>query len=209
MGYPSLFEDNLEKQVDNLLRDNVGDGKFFTRAELRECLRHLGITAIDLFRVDDQRLAQEFQDCVEESRKLREKIKYKNKEIISLQRKLDKDILYLEFKKLLSDNDQLREKIRKLNEEMCLLKRDLDHLRSEKSDLEDRYSELKNRYTAQQKILKDVQAENRSLKSKSIIDQKNLGDCQKSRDQLERELSRCRAALAEFHKQEMRKIIGE
>lgn len=209
MGLPSLFEDILDKQLDNLLRDQIGNGQFFSKDELRGFLRQMGVTAKSLFAVDDKKLTQKWEQAVQESNNLRserddlrENLSKKENENQNLRLALTEQALYRNWKEVSLKNDNLRNKVKKLKEESNQLKRQLNALMSEKDKLDEQCA-------AQKYILKTVEAENLELRSEITSWESKLCHCQKSRDRLEREVGRYRAELEELHRQKMQKLIGE
>lgn len=118
MGLPSLFEDILDKQLDNLLRDQVGNGQFFSKDELKSFLRQMGVSASYLFAVNDEILTEMWVEAVEKSNNLQvivanlcedlanEKDKYQQ-----LRQSVDEKVLVLQLKTASSENDRLRKKL--------------------------------------------------------------------------------------------------
>lgn len=118
MGLPSLFEDILDKQLDNLLRDQVGNGQFFSKDELKSFLRQMGVSASYLFAVNDEKLTEMWVEAVEKSNNLQvivanlcedlanEKDKYQQ-----LRQSVDEKVLVLQLKTASSENDRLRKKL--------------------------------------------------------------------------------------------------
>jgi chromosome segregation ATPase len=207
MGLPSLFEDILDKQLDNLLRDQIGNGTFFSKDELKKFLRQVGVSARYLFAVNDEKLIEMWTASVAEVNELRDKnskisndLAVANELCDKLRVQLDEELLMCGIKSLSSDNNNLRSKIKKLNQDLNAKKREISQIESEKI-------QISKRYDAQIFVIAKIEAQNSQLESQNATLKMNLRDLEESHRNLLTEVNRCRAELEEMHREKMKKIL--
>ena len=145
MGLPSLLEDIVQKQIDDLLQAELPTAQIYTREELKDVLVHLGVKARSLLSVSDEQLIQISELFAKENQELRvtlDNLKREQQELLASKINLEAELKAIS-KNLSITKKKYRQVERQLRGRLSeLLQRD-EYIRSLKEEISQMKAEMK------------------------------------------------------------------